>query len=136
VIARSKLGAIKEILDGEVTGTLFHASAERLTSRKAWIGYATTTQGRIVVDAGARAAVAERNRSLLAAGVKSVEGSFAVGDAVDIADESGVTFARGLAGFSSEELSKIAGKGSDEVSQLTGDSREVVHRDELVMLQP
>jgi glutamate 5-kinase len=136
VIARSKVGAIKEILDGDVVGTLFHASASKLTSRKAWIGYAATPQGRVIVDAGARTAVADRNRSLLAAGVKDVEGSFAVGDAVDIADEAGVTFARGLVGFSSDELSKIAGKGSDEVSKLTGGSREVVHRDELVMLQP
>jgi glutamate 5-kinase len=134
VIAGFGRGALKRVLDGEAVGTLFHAHSSKLTSRKAWIGYATTPRGRVVVDDGARAAVVERNRSLLAAGVKSVEGSFQPGDAVDIVDESGLAIARGLVGFSSEELKKIAGLGSEAVSKEVGDAREVVHRDELVVL--
>lgn len=134
VIARSEVGTLKLILDGERIGTLFHAAKTKLTSRKAWIGYATTPRGSVVVDDGARAALAERNRSLLAAGVKAVKGSFVPGDTVDIEDEAGRAFARGLVGFSSEELATIAGLGSDEVSKRLGGSREVVHRDELVVL--
>ena len=125
VIARFKLGAIRQVLDGEVVGTLFHPAKAKLASRKAWIGYAATPRGEVVVDAGARIALAERNRSLLAAGVKAVRGSFVPGDAVDIVDESGEAFARGLVGFGSDELAKIAG---------TSGAREVVHRDELVVL--
>ena len=134
VIARFEIGMLRRVLAGEDVGTLFHASASKLTSRKAWIGYATTPRGRVVVDDGARRAVAERNRSLLAAGVKRVEGSFAVGDTVEIVDESGSAFARGLVGFASEELAKIVGLDSAKVSELVGDAREVVHRDELVVL--
>ncbi len=134
VIAGFGKGALARVLDGEAVGTLFHAHTAKLTSRKAWIGYATTPRGRVVVDDGARAAVVERNRSLLAAGVKSVEGSFQPGDAVDIVDETGSTIARGLVGFSSDELQKIAGLGSEAVSKEIGDAREVVHRDELVVL--
>jgi glutamate 5-kinase len=134
VIARFRIGALKTILSGRTVGTLFHASAAKLTSRKAWIGYATTPSGRVIVDAGARAALAEMNRSLLAAGVKGVEGTFAPGDTVEIVDEAGEPFARGLVGFTSDELERIAGLDSAAVSKLVGGSREVVHRDELVVL--
>lgn len=125
VIARSESHATLQILEGKELGTLFHASTSKLTSRKAWIGYATRVSGRVVVDDGARRAVVERNRSLLAAGLRSVSGSFVAGDTVDIADESGEVFARGLVGFSADELAKIVGQQG---------AREVVHRDELVLL--
>ncbi len=134
VIARFRIGVLHRVLEAKPVGTLFHPTATKLTSRKAWIGYATTPSGRVVVDDGARAALAERNRSLLAAGVKAVEGAFVPGDTVEIVDESGRAFARGLVGFSSEELAKIAGMDSAKVSELVGDAREVVHRDELVVL--
>jgi glutamate 5-kinase len=133
VIAAFRRGALARVLAGEAVGTLFHPGPSRLTSRKAWIGYATSPKGRVVVDAGARAAIRERNRSLLAAGVKRVEGSFAPGDAVDIVDEDGRPFARGLVGFSSDELARVAGLDSARVAEIVGDAREVVHRDELVV---
>jgi glutamate 5-kinase len=125
VIARARDGVVKEILAGERIGTLFHAASSKLTARKAWIGYASTPAGSVVVDAGARRALSQSNRSLLAAGVKAVTGSFAAGDTVSIVDETGEEFARGLVGFSSEELSQVAG---------TSGAREVVHVDELVIL--
>lgn len=134
VIAGFKRGSLRRVLEGNDVGTMFRPSASKLTSRKAWIGYATSPKGSVVVDAGARAAIADGNRSLLAAGVKGVEGSFAPGDAVDIVDESGHSFARGLVGFSSEELERIAGMDSSKLKSLFGDAREVVHRDELVVL--
>ncbi len=134
VIAKFRLGALKQILSGDDVGTLFVASETKLASRKAWIAYATTPAGRVVVDDGARAAVVDSNRSLLAAGVKAVEGTFVPGDTVEVCDGQGHAFARGIVGFSSEELTKIAGMGSAQVSELTGGAREVVHRDELVVL--
>jgi glutamate 5-kinase len=132
----TKFGArtLSRVLEGKPVGTLFHAAPDKLTSRKAWIAYATTPQGRIVVDDGARAALTDRNRSLLAAGVKSVDGSFAPGDTVDIVVDGGTAFARGLVGFSSDELSRIAGLDSAAVKRLGLGAREVVHRDELVVL--
>lgn len=134
VIAGFRRGALTRVLSGADVGTLFHPSASKLTSRKAWIGYATSSKGSVVVDAGARDAIREKNRSLLAAGVRRVEGSFVAGDAVDIVDEKGHAFARGLVGFTSEELTRIAGLDSARMSKIVGDAREVVHRDELVVL--
>jgi glutamate 5-kinase len=86
------------------------------------------------VDDGAARAVVEGNRSLLAAGVRSVEGSFAPGDAVDIVDGAGTAVARGLVGFSSDELGRVAGLDSKRITELLGGAPEVVHRDELVVL--
>lgn len=134
VIAGFRRGSLSRVLGGSDVGTMFKPSASKLTSRKAWIGYATSPKGSVVVDAGARQAISDRNRSLLAAGVKRVEGSFIPGDAVDIVDEQGRAFARGLVGFSSEELAKIAGMDSARLKSIVGDAREVVHRDELVVL--
>lgn len=135
VIAGFKRGSLSRILDGKDVGTMFKPSASKLTSRKAWIGYATSPKGSVIVDAGARKAIADGNRSLLAAGVKRVEGSFVPGDAVDIVDDDeGQAFARGLVGFSSDELAKIAGLDSARLKSIVGDAREVVHRDELVVL--
>jgi len=134
VIAASRRGALTRVLQGADVGTMFHPSPSKLTSRKAWIGYATSPKGSVVVDAGAREAISVRNRSLLAAGVRRVEGSFVPGDAVDIVDEDGRAFARGLVGFTSEELGRIAGLDSARMAKIVGDAREVVHRDELVVL--
>lgn len=136
VIARFSPGAVDRVLAGEAVGTLFHAASTRLASRKAWIAHATVSRGRVLVDAGARRALSDEGRSLLAAGVRGVEGDFSAGDAVEIVDPDGVSFARGLVGFSSTELGRIAGLGSGEISDVLGpeEVREVVHRDELVVL--
>jgi glutamate 5-kinase len=134
VIAQFRRHALARVLDGKVVGTLFHASSSKLTSRKAWIAYATSPRGRVRVDDGAAHAITAGNRSLLAAGVRGVEGTFVPGDAVDIVDEHGKPVARGLVGFGSDELGRIAGMDSKRISQLLGGAREVVHRDELVVL--
>ncbi len=136
VIARSAPGALDRVLTGEPCGTLFHAARTRMAARKAWIAYASVVRGRVAVDDGARRALVDANRSLLAAGVKDVEGAFVPGDVVEIADEAGEVFARGLTGFSADELRRIAGLGSEEIGNLLGipAPREVVHRDEMVVL--
>ena len=136
VIARFRAGILSKVLDGRTIGTLFQAARDKLTSRKAWIAFATEPRGRVLVDDGAHNALAEGNRSLLAAGVREVDGTFAPGDAVEIVDEHGRAFARGLVGFSSDELRRIAGMDSKRIGALLGGpmGREVIHRDELVLL--
>ena len=134
VVARFRKGELTKVLAGKEIGTLFHAGEEKLTSRKAWIAFATSPRGRVHVDDGAAHAIVAGNRSLLAAGVRGVEGSFVPGDAVDIVDGAGTAVARGLVGFSSEELERVAGLDSKRITELLGGAREVVHRDELVVL--
>lgn len=113
-------------------GTRFPARSQRMSARKVWIAFALPAVGSITVDAGARQALQERGRSLLAAGVVSAAGPFAVDDPVDIADESGTVFAKGLASWASEVVSANAGRRTAETPDGLADA--VVHRDRMVLL--
>ena len=70
-------------------GTVFRARESRLSARKLWIAFALGSSGSLTVDEGARAALTERGRSLLAAGVTGAAGSFRPEDAVEIAGPDG-----------------------------------------------
>jgi glutamate 5-kinase len=122
------------LLDGGDVGTLFVPGAKRRPARSRWIGSARPV-GTISVDAGAVAALTEKNRSLLAAGVTGVAGAFARGDVVAIAGPDGVTVARGLSNYAAADVTKIKGMRTAEVRALLSDAAydEVVHRDNLVV---
>jgi glutamate 5-kinase len=92
---------------GEAVGTLFPPGGARMSSHEGWLAFGVRPAGTVVVDAGARAAVVERGKSLLPKGVVRVMGEFSAGDAVAIEDERGEVFARGIAGYSSEELARV-----------------------------
>ena len=91
------------------------------------------------VDEGARAAVVEKGKSLLPAGIRKVVGVFRQGDMVDVLSESGKTIARGLCNYSSEEVGKIMGCKTAEISQRLGLAQkafdEVIHRDNMVVIK-
>ncbi len=114
-------------------GTRFRPRERRLPARKLWIAFAVGASGTIVVDAGARRAVVERGRSLLAAGVVAVRGEFAADDAVEIADPEGQVFAKGLVGQPAAVVERWAGRHSGELPDDV--AAEVVHRDDLVVLE-
>jgi len=120
---------------GEALGTYFHPSSARMAGRKRWIAYTSRASGTILVDAGARAALVERHKSLLPSGVKGVRGDFGAGDVVAIAAEDGAEFARGISGYSSRSLAKAMGRKVSEARLLLGDpgAEEVVHRDDMVI---
>src|SRR5439155_12223819 len=61
------------LFDGQEGGTLFAPSTKKRSSRGRWIG-AARPAGAIVVDDGAAAALCEKNRSLLPAGIVGGEG--------------------------------------------------------------
>jgi glutamate 5-kinase len=127
---------LARIVDGEEVGTWLPPRAGRQRGRKAWIAFASGVRGRITVDRGAERAVREDGRSLLAAGVTGCEGEFAAGDPVEVAGPSGEPFARGVANYSSREIPRLAGLTSTELTSLPGGpyDREVIHRDELVVM--
>ncbi len=113
-------------------GTVFRARPTRLSARKLWIAFALRSSGRIVVDRGARDALERGRRSLLAAGVVEADGSFAAEDALEVADESGEVFAKGLVRWSSELLAGNIGRKTSDLGPDVPD--EVIHRDDLVVL--
>jgi glutamate 5-kinase len=123
---------VVDALSGRSVGTAFSPRAERLSSRKLWIAFARAPEGTIVVDAGARRALTEGGRSLLAAGVREVSGTFEPDAAVEIVDETGAVFAKGVSRYGAALLRATAGR---RTSDLPDDvPHEVVHRDDLVVL--
>jgi glutamate 5-kinase len=123
-------------LVGEPIGTLFHATGKRRPTRLLWLAHATEPKGRILLDEGAVRAVTERRASLLAAGVTGVEGAFEAGDPVDLVGPAGVPVARGLVNFDAGEIPALVGRSSKDLKRELGAAyeREVVHRDDLVLL--
>jgi glutamate 5-kinase len=121
---------------GERVGTLFLAG-HRLASRKHWLAFTMSTRGELVIDEGAVRAVVERGKSLLPAGIAEVRGKFGIGDPVAIVDARGSALARGLVGYSSDEIRRIAKRPAREIRSVLGYSNgdEVIHRDDLVLLQ-
>jgi glutamate 5-kinase len=116
---------LAEVLDGKEIGTLFAPRSTGMKSRKRWIAFFHKPKGTILVDDGARMALVEGGKSLLAAGVRDVWDEFAKGDVISIRDVDGREFARGITGFSAAELKQLRGQKAN---------REVVHRDDLVVL--
>ncbi|KRF36521.1 glutamate 5-kinase [Nocardioides sp. Soil805] len=123
-------------LGGAAVGTLFHATGGRRPTRMLWLAHATDPKGSVTLDAGAVRAVTERGASLLAAGVVAVEGAFVAGDPVDLVDPAGVAVARGLVNYDADELPELLGRSSHDLKASLGSAyeREVVHRDDLVLL--
>lgn len=124
---------LKRISEGERC-TWFVAQASALQSRKRWIAGTLQPVGKLIVDDGAKTALG-KGKSLLPAGVKSVEGEFARGDTVSIV-AGGAEFARGLVSYDAAEARAIKGLKSADVQKLMGEDREdeLIHRDDLVML--
>ena len=58
-----------------------------------------------------------------------MEGSFAAGDPVELVGTDGVPVARGLVAYGADELPALLGRSTRELGL-----REVVHRDDLVLL--
>ncbi len=118
-------GAIAAAVAGEAVGTHFPARNRSASAYKLWLRHGLTTPGRIEVDAGARTALVEGGASLLPVGVRSVHGRFAAGEGVELVDQDGAAFAKGVAEMGNAELKRLAGqRGADPA----------VHRDRLVLL--
>ena len=132
----TRLTDVREALAGSDVGTVFAPAAATRASRKRWLAHATTARGRLLLDEGAVAAVTVRRKSLLPAGITSVDGAFAAGDPVDVCAPDGSVIARGLVNYASAELPRLLGRSTRDLARELGPAyeREVIHRDDLVVL--
>ncbi|WP_028926448.1 glutamate 5-kinase [Pseudonocardia acaciae] len=119
--------------EGPKLGTAFRAQHQRLSARRFWLRHAADVRGRLDLDAGAVAAVIERRRSLLAAGVHGVSGEFVAGDVVDLVGPYGTVVARGVIAFDAAELPALIGRRTRDLPPEY--RRELVHADDLVPLR-
>jgi len=135
VIADGRKASLRGILDGDEVGTLFVAKSSQIQGRKRWLAN-TKKKGSVIVDDGAAAAVVSGGKSLLASGITRVEGDFDAGELIVITDASGSEIARGLVRYTAEDVTRIQGKRSDEISDLLGGGsvEAVIHRDDMVVL--
>jgi glutamate 5-kinase len=131
IAAADAPGVVLDAVAGRPVGTAVLPRRDRLSSRKLWIAFARAAAGRILVDGGARRALTEQGRSLLPAGVISVEGAFDADDAVEVVSD-GAPFAKGIVRYSARALRDVAGRRTSELPE--GMPHEVVHRDDLVVL--
>jgi glutamate 5-kinase len=124
VIAAGRGESVLEaIVSGEQRGTRFTPPDGRAQSAfKLWLRFGKPSAGRVHVDEGARRAVVEDGRSLLAVGVVRCDAAFEAGDGVELAGPDGRVFAKGLASASAAEIATRAR------------NLEAVHRDRLALL--
>jgi len=129
-------GVLHQILKGKEIGTLILPKKEALSSRKHWIAFNLKPKGDVVVDEGAKKAIAQKGKSLLPSGVVKVRGAFDRGDPVSCLGPRGKEFARGLVNYSATELEKIKGLKTEQIETALGYkySDEIIHRDDLVLL--
>ncbi len=120
---------------GEPLGTLLVSEEPPLLARKQWLANQLQVRGRLTVDAGARRALLERRSSLLAVGVRRVDGQFERGEPVACVDEDGAEIARGLVNYSAAESARIMGRASGEIEAILGyvDEPELIDRDNMVI---
>ena len=113
----------------------FVPKVSSLDAKKKWIIGSLSSSGTIKIDDGASKAL-RSGKSLLAAGITTVEGFFNKGENVLVLDQKNNQLARGLSSFSSGEINKIKGKQSKEIEKILGylSKTEIIHKDDMVLL--
>jgi glutamate 5-kinase len=121
---------------GESVGTCFLPVTGALESRTRWILSGLGVKGTLVIDSGAAAALKKEKRSLLAAGIVNVKGSFERGDLLDISDMDGNRLGSGISNYASSDLARIKGVHSDEIAGILGHDfgPEIIHRNNLAVV--
>ena len=132
IAAAGRASAVIDAINGAEGGTRFLPHDRQLPARKLWIAFAAEVEGRIVIDAGAAAAIVDRGTSLLPAGVTSCDGQFDSGAVIDVCNSEGVLIARGMTAMSAQTVRECMGKRTQDLVHL--EVVEVLHRDDLVVL--
>ncbi|MEM7257430.1 MAG: glutamate 5-kinase [Pseudomonadota bacterium] len=125
------------LLNGESIGTRLTPRSAKLDARKRWMANQLMVKGALIVDDGACSRLKEGTTSLLAIGIKTVNGEFYRGELVSCLSESGEEVARGLVNYNAGEIRKIAGCHSRDIEPRLGFVREpeVINRDVMVSMR-
>ena len=129
-VAALQVSPLSDDTDGPIVGTAFAPATRRTSARLFWLRHAATASGSISLDHGAVAAVVNRRKSLLPAGITAFYGDFESGDVVDLLAPGGEIVARGFVGHDAAEMPGIIGR---TLSDLPTELRHpVVHADDLI----
>lgn len=132
IAAGAGLHPLRALAEG-APATWFAADGDPQAARKRWIG-AMKPAGSVGIDAGAGRALLQ-GKSLLPAGVVSVNGPFGRGMPVAILGPDGARIGLGLIRYTSEETLAIKGHRSGEIADILGYSGRaaLIHRDDMVI---
>lgn len=135
ILSGKKVDNLQKLARGDTVGTLLWADSELMTARQQWLVGHLKPAGKITLDEGAVNVIKQQGKSILAVGVKQVQGEFTRGELVTCHALSGEEIARGLINYNADEARKIMGKASGEIEATLGyiDEFELIHRDNLVM---
>jgi glutamate 5-kinase len=127
---------LQKLFSGEMVGTFFLPSPEKMQSRKHWIANVLKSKGEIIIDDGAQEAISRYGKSLLPSGIIEVRGNFGVGESIRCLNRNNECIAVGLTNYSSDHIDKIKCLHSSDIFAVLGfkDSDEVIHRDNLVLV--
>jgi glutamate 5-kinase len=127
-------GTLRAAAGPEPTGTRFAARDGKASSFKLWLKYAKPSRGRLTVDGGAARVLRESGSSLLPVGITAIDGSFDVGDAVEVSADGSV-IGKGIVDYSAAELNQVKGLKTAQVRErLPHAADEVIHRDRFVLV--
>ncbi|WP_103104161.1 glutamate 5-kinase [Brevibacillus reuszeri] len=117
-----------DILHGSGNGTYVSYQPEAPASsgvptRKQWIALHSPIRGSISIDSGAAEAILEKRRSLLLAGVRGVDGTFAPGEVIEVYCD-GALIGRGVSRYDAADLADLLSPAG--AARRSG---TVIHRD-------
>jgi glutamate 5-kinase len=127
---------VAAVTGGADVGTWLRTGKQPQNARKQWLAGMVQIQGSLELDDGAVRVLRESGRSLLAVGVRGVQGNFTLGEMVSCRDRNGREIARGLVNYNAEETRRIMGLPSREIEGVLGYLRdeELIHRDNLILV--
>lgn len=105
------------------TGTRCLARPSSVSARQKWLAGGCIVRGRLRVDAGAEKALLQR-KSLLAVGIREIQGDFEEGEMVEIVGETVMPFAVARASVGSQALRPLLGTKNVEWA----------HADDIILL--
>lgn len=135
IAASHEPGVLLRLASLEAVGTRFTVQLTARESRKRWL-LSEKTQGVVVIDSGAACGISKKGASLLAIGVKGIQGHFERGSIVRVVEEgSEEPLAIGLCAYGREEIQAIAGLHSRLIAEKLGYTYgdAIIHRDNLAL---
>ncbi|MFC1650226.1 glutamate 5-kinase [Candidatus Latescibacterota bacterium] len=134
LIAHGRNNSLYDLAGATGIGTMFIPKSNGLNARRHWIKMTAQIRGKIIVDEGAAKAIYNKNASLLPKGITGVEGTFEIGDIVEVTGPDCIGIARGVVLYNSSEIKKIMGHHSNEIDDILGydNGSTVIHRNDLV----
>ncbi|OHD11531.1 MAG: glutamate 5-kinase [Spirochaetes bacterium GWD1_27_9] len=127
--------SLLKIVNGTEIGTFIKSQNKNVQARQKWLGFSPSERGIVFVDEGAFRALTQKNSSLLASGIVSIDGNFGKGSLISVFYKD-LKVAQGLTNYSSRDLLLIKGKKSSEFSNYlkTCDYQEVIHKNNMFLL--